>query len=612
MTKIIVWQNLKFLVRKLCLYLLNMETFLEYIEKDNYSVVINTLCYKRAKEADKRNKHDKLRKLSSDYKVPDCKGEGIYDIMPPRKSWVKLNYSKRTIEVNGNYRQRKTSFDYNVETIRTTISRDTEKYPGKPYLVKLNKWIKDLIDKIKDPNLSFNSISTIPIVKKHNCKGYTECRPISIFSDLSESIILTLANKYLSKKFDDEFYEESLAFRPKRQYHGECLITSHHDAIKTINNYRQKNNNKEIFVAECDIKKFYDTVSHKIVKRLFNEIINKKDSKVKDKYIRNIFNSYLKCYTFPKNVYKFNDERNGSYWLEHNIKNGKFNWVFEDFINNHLYKNKHTLRNAKVGVPQGGALSGLIANLVLNYVDQKIKANLTDEDLYVRFCDDMILLSTNKEKCKSIFNQYMGLLKEIRLIPHEPDNDNVFNRKNHWNTKTKDVYKWALKENLSPEWIGFVGYEIKRDGCVRIRKSSLMKEIKKQKHVVNELYEIIKNKKRVYNKSLIASYSTHLINMSVGKVHLWNAQFIKNDFCWLNGFRELNMNKYASAQIRKLDLCRNKTLRIANKKYSSLEENSEKNEQYNNNDIKDKSLNIPEFYGYPFSYYYHYKKNSDK
>ena len=99
--------------------------------------------------------------------------------------------------------------------------------------------------------------------------------------------------------------------------------------------------------------------------------------------------------------------------------------------------------------------------------------------------------------------------------------------------------------------------------------------------------------------------------MSVGKVHLWNAQFIKNDFCWLNGFRELNMNKYASAQIRKLDLCRNKTMRIANKKYSSLEENSEKNEQYNNNDIKDKSLNIPDFYGYPYSYYYHYKKNSD-
>ena len=58
-----------------------METFLEYIEKDNYRVVINTLCFKRVKEADKRNKHDKLRKLSSDYKVPDCKGEGIYDIM---------------------------------------------------------------------------------------------------------------------------------------------------------------------------------------------------------------------------------------------------------------------------------------------------------------------------------------------------------------------------------------------------------------------------------------------------------------------------------------------------------------------------------------------------
>lgn len=586
-----------------------METFLEYIEKDNYRIIINTLCFKRAKEADKINQHNKLRRLSSDYKIPDCKDKSIYDIMPPRKSWVKLNYLKRTIAIDDNYRQRLTSFDYNVRAIKATIYRDTKKYPNKPYLVRLNKWINNLIERINDDNISFKSISTIPIVKKYNSHGYTECRPISIFSDLSESVILTLANKYLSRIFDKDFYEESLAFRPKRIYHGEYLITSHHNAIKTINNYREINDNKDIYVAECDIKKFYDTVSHKIVRKLFYEIINSKKIGNKDKCIRNIFNSYLKCYTFPKNVYIFNEETNRDYWLNHNIKNGQFNWLLEDFINNHLYKNKYIIRNAKVGVPQGGALSGLIANIVLNYVDQKIKAKLTDEDLYIRFCDDMILLSTNKERCKSIFNLYMKSLKEIRLIPHEPNNG-IYNSKNHWRNKTKDVYKWSLNDSHNPEWIGFVGYEIKRDSCIRVRKSSLMKEIKKQKRVVNELYEIMKNKKRVCNKSLIASYSTHLINMSVGKVHLWNAKYIKNTYCWLNGFRELNMNKYASAQIKKLDLCRNRTIHIAKNKFSSLEEITDNVEVYINNDEKDTSK-IPEFYGYPFSYFYHYKKNCD-
>ena len=45
-------------------------------------------------------------------------------------------------------------------------------------------------------------------------------------------------------------------------------------------------------------------------------------------------------------------------------------------------------------------------------------------------------------------------------------------------------------------------------------------------------------------------------------------------------------------------------------KFSSLEEITDNVEVYNNNDEKDTSK-IPEFYGYPFSYFYHYKKNCD-
>ncbi|MBK8362805.1 MAG: hypothetical protein IPL24_03750 [Bacteroidetes bacterium] len=51
-----------------------------------------------------------------------------------------------------------------------------------------------------------------------------------------------------------------------------------------------------------------------------------------------------------------------------------------------------------MGIPQGGALSGLIANLVLDFADRKMQSLNDSKLLYVRFCDDMIIIHPSKKK----------------------------------------------------------------------------------------------------------------------------------------------------------------------------------------------------------------------
>ena len=65
-----------------------------------------------------------------------------------------------------------------------------------------------------------------------------------------------------------------MAFRPKRMFHGKIVTTFHHDAIALISEYLSKHKNRQIYVAECDMQKFYDTVDHEIVSQEFLNLLS--------------------------------------------------------------------------------------------------------------------------------------------------------------------------------------------------------------------------------------------------------------------------------------------------------------------------------------------------
>lgn len=566
--------------------------------------IIECVCRKRAAEASKRHKAHHKHSISLDFEVPEVNNK-VYQLTPPRKDWIKLSERRRFMSLDEKVKQTIPTADRTYKSCLWTIERDRKNGVDKPYLRELEAFIDGVKERIRNSEYTIEAPIIIPIFKKKKKDAPDEYRPICLFSNLYDSVIIILANQYLSRIFDGFFYEDSLAFRPKRSFHGTETTTCHHDAIKLVKDYLECMKGKRIYVAECDMQKFYDTVNHDIVKCEYGRLMRMvKDSNpdVSFDAITRVFDSYLNSYNFADSVWEKN--KNPEYWAHYNIQcgNGAFGWVKE------YQKLAESPRSKipRVGVPQGGALSGLIANIVINRVDEKmVKKLIPKHDLYVRYCDDMLLLSTNRKRCTQLFRLYSKEIRQVRLIPHEPVFADYGTPK-YWEAKTKMVYQWiSNNKSLGSRWIGFVGYEISRDGDLRIRKSSVKKEKRKQRRVVNDIFELTYRKHRVNNDSLEYSYRGTLMSMAVGRATLWNYTSLKNELCWVNGFRMLNDNPYVKTQVRDLDRCRNRIIHRANARLDRLFSEVGGKIAKEGDGIVENRIR---YYGLPFSYYYHYSK----
>lgn len=585
-----------------------MESFEEFVTEQ---LIIECVCRKRVAEAAKRHDAHHNHAISSDFSVHEAH-HLVYRLTPPRRQWIQLGKKGRLTYGPGTIQQPISTADRTYRSCLWTIMRDIKNHNDPPYIRELMIFVRGVKERIKDPEYKITPPTTIPIFKKRGKeKGSPdEYRPICLFSDLYDAVIIILANRYLSRLFDDFFYEDSLAFRPKRMFHNRETITFHHEAIALLTDYLKRVKNRKVYVAECDMQKFYDTVNHEIVKEEYARLLEMAQTAnpgVSFDGITRIFNSYLDCYTFTENVWRKNWDV--QYWKQFKIPFGKgvFGWVKEY----KLRADSPRARMPRVGVPQGGALSGLIANIVINRVDEKMKPKLKPHnDLYIRYCDDMLLLSTNCRRCERLFRLYSKNIKKAKLILHAPK-PVKFGTAQYWDSKTKSVYQWTSDDlSVGSRWIGFVGYEINRNGEVRIRKSSVRKEKRKQRKVVNEIFALTYKKHRVNDDSLEYSYRGTLMSMAVGRATLWNYETLKNEFCWINGFRMLNDNAYVKTQIRDLDRCRNHVIHRAKKRLKKLNSTvgGTISKEGNGKSKKEELEKRVRFYGLPFSYYYHYDK----
>lgn len=587
-----------------CLFYL-MKTFGEYI---SFWTVTDVLISKRVQLCDKRHKKHQLHLLSPAMSLGQTTEteQLLLSMMPPRKSWVSLSTKTRFRQLDDGHRQRKAAAKCNWQAIKWTIKKDLASGVELPYLLRLKDFVGDIQARVHEEHFAFDVPVLFPDVKDE-----CSCRPLCKFESLEDSVILILANKYLTELFNDLFYEESLAFRSKRTYHGEeNCVTAHHHAIVRMKEYRKRFEGERLYVSECDLQKFYDTVSHSVVRKCYYGLLKKAAKENPDltfDEINRVFEAYLRCYSFPKNVYCKNVDK--TFWEENKIdeKQRCFKWVDTKL----LAKSRRGLMWLQIGVPQGGALSGLIANMVLNSVDWQVKRQMTDSDLYLRYCDDMIIISTNKARCKKLFSLYYKGTKALKLVPHEPEKALLFGQKDFWKGKSKDAYPWAMGRKDAAEWIGFVGYEMRRDGALRIRKKSFRKEMDKQTKVVFEkTLDKIKNKKRVSNDSLLSSLESKLISMSVGKIAVWNAPFLESEMCWSAGFKELEMNPVLEKQLRELDRHRWMMLGAAKRRIEGDKKKEAGVVRKDLEQIEEDNKN-PDSHGMVHSYYYQFKRGKD-
>lgn len=565
--------------------------------------ILDMLCRLRVKLAHRRNKnhlihlHTKAKKHN--YHIsPGTKSETLLaSLFPPRKKW-KTVFARKRVK-NGVPRS---STEKTMLSLQATISYYRAKEPDAHFLKKLDSFIKEIQEALHGGTYKIGSPKIIPKLKedKPSQTKVNICRPIASFG-LKDKLILSITNRYLTTIFDSCFIENSFAFRSKRLIKGKMACPTHHEPIEEILAYRKKFPEGALFVAECDMKKFFDTVSHALIKKIFSQFFNRKSiSSLPSKDIsdaKRILYDYLDAYTFNKSVLPLN--KNQAHFDRFKIPKGEYAWVGNELISNNYYKR---LESVKIGIPQGGALSGLIANAVLHSIDKKISGMQDGKLLYLRFCDDMLIIHPEKEKCALAFDQYLQGLRRKKLVVHNPVDTPYATAKKFWSEKSKSCYRWNNESGSGSPWIGFVGYEMHYQGHIRVRKSSLLKEMKKQFKVVGDLKLILKDPHcRSGKGSIYESINSRLIGMSVGRVTLWNYKHIPNEMCWVSGYRLLTDNKYARIQLKRLDSSRNRLLLKLRNMMTKIQTDEDSQQRPEDGNQK---LSEPIYYGAPFSYYY--------
>jgi len=548
--------------------------------------ILKYVFRERAKLAKRRNHQILINNIGPTTSDRDDGQRGedetiLCSILPPRRTWKKLHKDQRT----GDDGYPINSHDKTIQILRITVNWFKANQPYAPFLVNLNEFTQNVRSIALDPDSYLPRPHILPIRKKPN---ELTCRPIAVYP-LATKIAICIVNGYLSKRFDEYFSASSYAFRfPSQQ-----LPPNHHDAFRIIIDARLRRMRMNYWVTEADIQKFFDTVNHSIIRKLFARLVmttnrDHPDDPICPRAIE-FFSAYLNSYNYPRDVLPHNSRADGCF-STNGFEGCKFGWVEAELISESIYR---APRRAQIGIPQGGALSGLIANIMLHEIDRRFDSQDDPYLIYVRYCDDMILLHRRKHKCKHYLDMYLTQLRKLKLIAHNPVKISTYNR-DYWSHKSKLPFKWG-PAGFVP-WIGFVGYEIHYDGSIRARKSSIEKEMKKQFTTLQEVQRAVHNGPSSSKHYIQESVTNRLIQMAVGRMRLHNYHVAINDMCWVNGFRLINDNKYSRIQMKRLDTLRNDLLRRLRKQLLHCTFPDKKTKRRTKQTI---------FYGKPFSYYYH-------
>jgi hypothetical protein len=540
--------------------------------------IIRVLCKQRmvfSRDAHKREFFEKFLPSNQQTK----KSPPILSLMPPRSRW------KRICRKNSNFHLQ------NTNDLKLTVKqlRKASAPEDRHWILAQDKLVEQIRAKaLAKDGISFDKPDIKPISKD---KSKSEYRLITSYNgNLVDSILIGQCANYLRRKFDNYFLDCSFAFRSP----ASDTPRTHHDAFEQLAIFwkeNQKNDQIQAYVAECDIQGFFDTIDHEIILSCYDAAVlelKKSDVYIDDRARQVIF-AYLESYTYnnyarPKALESLEKEAK--------VKD-------RDKI---LREKEFWYSGINYGVPQGGALSVFFANLILHNADlavTKILESQGSDALYVRYCDDMVIASLDENTTKESLEAYITALGKLRLIHHYPiETKATYSGKEKcelWKAKTKETYLWGNRAtDLSAiPWLGFVGYQLRYDGSVRIRPTSIQKELNKQTKIRKKFLKNIElalehEESVAYSEQeLLASLEGRLRAGAIGKRPDWDLScgLTESEFGWCVGFNKLgskhlpNRQPFAQTQLRCLDRGLGKQLAIAKislAKHRELPEYSEK------------------------------------
>lgn len=548
--------------------------------EDHFSdeAIIQELCRARITLATTRHDaaffHNISESATPAHEIPPRDwGKISAEIFPPRRVWHRFRPKDRTglQSANTSYR-----------ALCRAVLELRQQTPPPEWAAKLQRVIDGMRGRVLSARpFLLKAPTVIPVRKEPKGHNY---RPLAIYP-LADKIIEGLSARYLRTNLDSSLLGSCMAFRCGTRHRPPPTT---HDALSEILRMRSRYPERDLYVAECDIKGFFDCVGHAVARQALTNLAADNGFRPHPRAIA-IFNAYLQSYSFLLSVRGTAQKQ-----LQKHDPQGVFKWHEADLQK--LY-GRRTL--PPIGVPQGGALSCLIANAVLHEAD-KVVARLQEEAkgelLYLRYCDDMILISPDRKVCTAAFAAYRNVLETLLLPAHAPVRI-VKYVKEFWEGKSKHSYRWAAG---GVPWIQFVGYQVRHDGTVRIRAKSIRKHFDSVTELTNRLLSTLRNASRRGGVRRTASEILHrfrqkLISMAVGRITLGKDRKGPQPMSWAAGFRGLDGLSVFRNHLKVLDRHRERQVRRVSRGISKLPLPTPRKGR--------KSADAHKYYGRPFSYW---------
>ena len=288
-----------------------------------------------------------------------------------------------------------------------------------------------LIQQIRNGKYKPNPVRRVEIPKE--TKG--EYRKLGV-PTVVDRVIQQAITQELSPIYEEQFSENSFGFRPKR---------GAHDALKQC----QKNANDGYeYVVDMDLEKFFDTVCQ-------SKLIEVLSRTIKDGRVISLIHKYLNAGV---------------------IANGLF-------------------MRTEIGMPQGGPLSPLLSNIMLNELDKELEHR---GHRFVRYADDCMIF------CKSRKSAERTLANILPFIEGK-----LFLKVNRKKTEVAHISK--------VKYLGYTFYKYKGKCRFRVHPKSVEK-------MKNKLHELTERNNGMSNQSREEKYQ----------------QFVRG---WVNYFKLADMKE---------------------------------------------------------------------
>lgn len=209
-----------------------------------------------------------------------------------------------------------------------------------------------------------------------------------------DRVVQQAISQVLSPIYEKQFSPHSYGFRPKRNAH------------QALNKCKDYITDGYKYAVDMDLEKFFDTVNQ-------NKLITLMSRTIKDGRVISLVHKYLNAGVVVRNKFE----------------------------------------TTKVGVPQGGPLSPLLSNIMLNELDKELEKR---NHRFVRYADDMVIL------CKSKRSAQRTLTSTVNFI------ENKLSLKVN-REKTLVAYVSKIK------FLGYSFYVKKGEGRLRLHAKSLAK-----------------------------------------------------------------------------------------------------------------------------------------